>query len=1232
MKHPYRLTLSAALLAGLWAANPAGAQTVPATPTDNTGNQVVTLSPFEVTSTHDTGYAATQTLAGTRIRTNLSDVGASIQVLTKEFLNDIGATGNDSLLQYTTNAEVAGTRGTYAGVGNGATYSEESNLIAPQGAQRIRGLAPADNARNYYITDIPWDSYNVSRIDILRGPNSILFGLGSPSGIINATTHNAEFRNFGSVAARTGSYGSLRGSVDLNQQIVPEVLSLRVDGLWDDRKYQEDPAFNNDKRIYGALRFDPQLFKRRDFHTSIKANIEHGEVNSNNPRILPPNDAFTPWWRPVAISASNPFGGMGQATFNNVYDPYRTDNVVAGNGMGTLQSSTVNFLPWAGDVVNQQQPFYQMDGASGQLYQAFAGYINNGFRDSNGNILSVSNGPTGQRRNGMLYEVSGYMPGVVNNYNQWNNTLFTDAKYGQYRNQVLMDPSVFDFYNTLIDGPSPNKNEWQHWNAYDIDLSQTAFDNRIAVEFTYDRQKYTRGGESMFGWNPSLTIDLTKQFADLSPNPNFGRPFITAGGTNSGSSYSSDRKFKRGSLFAELRPSDLTSNSFLLKLFGKQEFNGVAADEQYFNENRTWQLYATPQSWDGYWNRNAGNTSSLNNRPPVAVVYLGQSVVGRSSASGANVPGVQTTLTIPNANVRAFDSTWTNFGVGFGDPWNVPSSLYTVYDGMPAPGSTTQLTQSSNPANYKGWNNDYYLSLLRSERGNNQTMLTTAQKSLRETTSYSGSWQGFFWNNALVTTFGWRYDKVQTKDVTAQANTNNRNILNMSPDVYRLPDTFPAINTYKGHSTSGGVVLHLNRILNHDYLPLNLSLTYNESSNFQVTSVRRDLYGNPISNPSGKTYEYGLLLATKDDKYSLRVTKFTTRVMNGNSTLGSASTIGGTIANGLMWRNIFLYQLGGYDWGSRNQDSYRNRWTNAYPNDPNAQADEDSAINTWNDIQKYLTAKGFFKAWNFTPTTESALTDRTTYLSDPTKYAPDPTTVAYYGVTQPQGFAVTANTESKGYEYELVANPLPNWRIEFNASDTTSTQTNVGGKELADFVAYLNSKLVNPDGTLTPAGQLPRYGNPGFAIYPSIWGPWLANYTLLKLTEGSPVPEIRKWRYNTVMNYEFDRGLLKGTGIGGAYRWEGKVIIGYPVKTGGSFAGYDLSKPYYGPAEDALDLWVSYHRMLTKKIGWKIQLNVYNVGKRNKLIPISVEPDGHTWAAARMSPVQEWQLTNTFTF
>src|SRR6185312_12182959 len=109
---------------------------------------------------------------------------------------------------------------------------------------------------------------------------------------------------------------------------------------------------------------------------------------------------------------------------------------------------------------------------------------------------------------------------------------------GQARDKSLTDPSVFDFYDQLIDGPT--KSEFERWNAYNLDLTQTFWNDRLGIDLTYDRQKYKRGGQQLLG-NPTVQIDLQKNFQDLTTNPNYGRALVT-GGPGSGNSYESDRK------------------------------------------------------------------------------------------------------------------------------------------------------------------------------------------------------------------------------------------------------------------------------------------------------------------------------------------------------------------------------------------------------------------------------------------------------------------------------------------------------------------------------------------------------------------------------------------------------------------------------------------------------------------------------------------------------------------
>jgi outer membrane receptor protein involved in Fe transport len=413
------------------APSPPAAQITPTTTAVRTDEeQVVKLSPFEVSTTRNAGYQATDTLAGTRIRTNLADVGSSIQVITQEFLQDIGATDNGSLLQYTTNAEVAGTRGTYAGLGNGSGVEDTGTLRNPSSAQRVRGLAAADNTRDFFVTDIPWDSYNIDRIDIQRGPNQILFGLGSPAGIVNAGTHNAEFHDFGSFEARTGSYGTVRGSIDLNQDVVQNVLAIRVDGMWDDHRYEQTQAWQKDKRIFGSVRFDPQLFKRSDMHTSIKMNFEHGNIDADRPRIVPPEDRITPWFRPIDTTSLS--GGMGKLSVPNGY---------------TIGSAAATFSPWLGGYANQQQPVWFIDGTSNQLYRIYGGYVNTGALNAAGVPQGVGINLLGERYADVFSDLTQLHTYALNAH-------LPNYQYGQYRDASLTDPSVLDLYQKMLDGPT----------------------------------------------------------------------------------------------------------------------------------------------------------------------------------------------------------------------------------------------------------------------------------------------------------------------------------------------------------------------------------------------------------------------------------------------------------------------------------------------------------------------------------------------------------------------------------------------------------------------------------------------------------------------------------------------------------------------------------------------------------------------------------------------------------
>lgn len=221
-------TLLAAVAGWLATSATVGAQT--ATPPKS---ETIQLSPFEVLSEKDTGYRANGTLAGTRLRTDLKDVAASVSVITKDFMNDLGATNLAELLVYTTGTEVSGLGGNMSSfdVSAGGVDPEQVNR-QPASVVRIRsigsGTTGSDQARDFFTTEIPSDGYNIDRVEINRGPNAMLFGLGSPSGIVNASLIKAGLqRNATSLELKNGRFDSHREVLDHNQVLLKDKLAFR---------------------------------------------------------------------------------------------------------------------------------------------------------------------------------------------------------------------------------------------------------------------------------------------------------------------------------------------------------------------------------------------------------------------------------------------------------------------------------------------------------------------------------------------------------------------------------------------------------------------------------------------------------------------------------------------------------------------------------------------------------------------------------------------------------------------------------------------------------------------------------------------------------------------------------------------------------------------------------------------------------------------------------------------
>ena len=76
------------------------------------------------------------------------------------------------------------------------------------------------------------DFYNVDRVEVLKGPNAMIFGRGGGGGIVNRVTKRASFGDYREALTSTDSVGGVRLTGDLDQSL-GQGVGVRVNGLYE---------------------------------------------------------------------------------------------------------------------------------------------------------------------------------------------------------------------------------------------------------------------------------------------------------------------------------------------------------------------------------------------------------------------------------------------------------------------------------------------------------------------------------------------------------------------------------------------------------------------------------------------------------------------------------------------------------------------------------------------------------------------------------------------------------------------------------------------------------------------------------------------------------------------------------------------------------------------------------------------------------------------------------------
>ena len=243
-------------------------------------DDVVELSPFTVDASADKGYRAANTLAGSRLNTDLRDTPASVTVFTKELMEDLGLNSIEKLTDYSPSARM-NLQDTNS-PSNANNYLGGPNLVKNID---VRGI-PASQGLDYFKSITIDDGYRIDRYDESRGPNSILFGVGGAGGMINQTTMLASTHlNSGRIVYQFGNNNSETNRTEFrfNRVILQKKLGLAVAGVHQENAGWRKPSYQDKDRLFATLTFTPTKT------ITIRAMGERGHENNS---VVAPFGAF----------------------------------------------------------------------------------------------------------------------------------------------------------------------------------------------------------------------------------------------------------------------------------------------------------------------------------------------------------------------------------------------------------------------------------------------------------------------------------------------------------------------------------------------------------------------------------------------------------------------------------------------------------------------------------------------------------------------------------------------------------------------------------------------------------------------------------------------------------------------------------------------------------------------------------------------------------------------------
>lgn len=217
------------------AANPAGYDLI--SPTDSMNDVAdmditelvkVSVSPFDVSSQLDSGYRASNSVSGSRFDSPIRDLPFSIQAFTRSFIEDQKPVNIFDIARYSPGV-------TY----RSNDFNEGNANLAIRGFAVSATPGSVQMLRDGFHGPSIFDFTNISRVEVVKGPSSFLYGQVAPGGIVNIITKSPQSKFEATADARYGSYDEYRFDADVTGPVVNTLFYRLATSYDQDMRYWE---------------------------------------------------------------------------------------------------------------------------------------------------------------------------------------------------------------------------------------------------------------------------------------------------------------------------------------------------------------------------------------------------------------------------------------------------------------------------------------------------------------------------------------------------------------------------------------------------------------------------------------------------------------------------------------------------------------------------------------------------------------------------------------------------------------------------------------------------------------------------------------------------------------------------------------------------------------------------------------------------------------------------------